>query len=133
MLTWRKHWEFNVAVSMFQPHWQYNIHSTPWTRLFFPTSIQRWNSVLILTLCNQRRHNFEYWLHELTTTLSQRFMFAGKQREDVNDVNEKGYLSCAICCFLVAAAFLMSSEIYWLFLRKWFKFLFIANKTFWTF
>ena len=29
-----------------------------------------------------------------------------------HDVNEKGYLSCAIGLFLVAAAFLKSSEIY---------------------
>ena len=29
-----------------------------------------------------------------------------------HDVNEKRYLLCAICLFLVAAGFLMSSEIY---------------------
>ena len=29
-----------------------------------------------------------------------------------HDVNEKGYLSCAMCLFLVAATFLMSSEIH---------------------
>ena len=29
-----------------------------------------------------------------------------------HDGNEKRYLSCAICLFLVAAGFLMSSEIY---------------------
>ena len=31
-----------------------------------------------------------------------------------HDVNEKKYLSCAIFLFLVAAAFLMSSEIYYI-------------------
>ena len=33
-------------------------------------------------------------------------------RKRSNYVNEKEYLSCAICLFLVTAAFLMSSEIY---------------------
>ena len=35
-----------------------------------------------------------------------------KMTKRSHDVNEKRYLSCAICLFLVAAAFLMSSEIY---------------------
>ena len=35
-----------------------------------------------------------------------------KMTKRSQDVNQKGYLSCAICLFLVAAAFLMSSEIY---------------------
>ena len=35
-----------------------------------------------------------------------------KNYKKSHDVNEQRYLSCAICLFLVAAAFLMSSEIY---------------------
>ena len=35
-----------------------------------------------------------------------------KWQKSSHDKNEKEYLSCAICVFLVAAAFLMSSEIY---------------------
>ena len=52
-----------------------------------------------------------------------------------HDVNEKRYFSCAIGLFLVAAAFLMSSiiKLNYFWGKVSFKFLFIANKAFWTF
>ena len=42
----------------------------------------------------------------------QSVKYIRKMTKRSHDWNEKGYLSCAICLFLVAAAFLMSSEIY---------------------
>ena len=45
------------------------------------------------------------WGHTLKPTTR-------KMTKRSHDMNEKGYLSCTICLFLLAAAFLMSSEIY---------------------
>ena len=53
-----------------------------------------------------------------------------KMTKRSHDVNEKGYLSCAICLFVVAAAFLISLEIYEIILRKWFRFFSLLIKLF---
>ena len=50
-------------------------------------------------------------LHE---SLRLYFKITKKMTKRSHGMNGKGYLSCAICLFLVATAFLISLEIYWI-------------------